>query len=388
MEFSVAHGSVLINRLGRHRLFRSIAESLTYRIVLAVLITWVPLLIVTAYEGTAVGNKVKIPFLLDLVQYARFLVALPCAIALGQFVNPRLRHVLISFVRGGTVTSKHIPRFENAISRADLLMNSLIAEVVMLVMVYLYISLGAYREPSYGISSWNYPDKQAFIYHTAANIWFRWVSMPFLLFSWFVWLWRLCVWACLLFRISRLDLSVVATHPDGVGGLAFVHVGMRRFSVLIFAISSILSASIGEEILFNGAGLRSYELELASFFVICVAVVLGPLIVFTPALIRSKLEYAGKYGLLASTYVRSFDEKWVAQNGYSSSDKLLGTSDIQSLADLRNSYAGIVQMRTFLANRTTIGILAAAYVLPALPLLTTVVSVRDIVSEVYRLLLS
>ena len=210
--------------------------------------------------------------------------------------------------------------------------------------------------------------------------------MPLLLFGGFLWAWRLGLWAYLLFRISRLDLRVVATHPDGVGGLNFVNVGMRRFSVLVFALSSILCASIGGDILFNGTSLHSYELELVFFFLICLAVILGPLIVFTPILIQSKLKYWGSYGPLASSYVQGFDEKWILQTDYSRQD-LLGSPDIQSLADLRHSYASISQMRTLLPNRTTIGIFAIAYIVPALPLLASVISLRRVLSEVYVLLL-
>ena len=156
--------------------------------------------------------------------------------------------------------------------------------------------------------------------------------------------------------------------------------------MLVFAISSILCASIGEEILFSGASLHSYELELASFFLICLAVILGPLLVFTPILVRSKLEFWGKYGPLASSYVQQFDEKWILQTRYSRQN-LLGTPDIQTFADLRHSYAGISEMRTLLPNRTTIGIFAAAYLLPALPLLASVISLRRVLSEVYVLLM-
>lgn len=156
--------------------------------------------------------------------------------------------------------------------------------------------------------------------------------------------------------------------------------------MLVFAISSILCASIGDEILFNGASLHSYEQELGLFFLICVAVILGPLLVFTPTLIRSKLEYFGKFGPLASTYVQSFDEKWILQTGRSR-ESILGSPDIQSLADLRHSYAGITDMRTLLPNRRTVSILAIAYVVPVIPLLASVISFRRVVSEVYGLLL-
>jgi hypothetical protein len=386
VEFSLADGSALIKRLGRLALFRWIPQNLAYEILLAVVIAWVPLLIFTAYEGLALSDKIQIPFLADLVQYARFLVALPCALALGKFVNPRLRNVLNSFLRSGIVSVKDSDRFENVISRGTALKDSIIAELVILALVYFYTSLGLHRDISAGISSWHNPGNGVLVSETAAHWWFLWVSMPLLIFTWFLWVWRLAVWTYLLFRISRLDLRLVATHPDRVGGLAFVQVGMRRFSVLVFGISSILCASIGEEILFNGASLRSYELELASFFLICLAVILGPLMIFTPVLIRSKLKYWASYGPLASSYVQGFDEKWILQTSYAR-ENILGSPDIQSLADLRNSYAGISEMRTLLPNRTTIGIFAVAYTLPVLPLLASVISLRQILSEVYTLLL-
>jgi hypothetical protein len=125
---------------------------------------------------------------------------------------------------------------------------------------------------------------------------------------------------------------------------------------------------------------------LALFFLLCLAVVLGPLIVFTPVLIRSKLDYWGKYGPLASSYVQGFDEKWILQTAYSHQN-VLGSPDIQSLADLRHGYAGIGEMRTLLPNRTTVGIFAMAYVIPALPLLASVISLRRVLSELYTLLL-
>jgi hypothetical protein len=386
VEFSLADGSALIKRLRRLALFRWIPQKLTYQILLTVLIAWVPLLIFTAHEGLALSDKIQIPFLADLVQYARFFVALPCALALGKFLNPRLRNVLNSFLRGGIVSSKDFARFENAILRATALTNSMIAELVILALVYFYTSLGLHRDVSTGISSWHHSVNGALLSETLADWWFLWVSMPLLLFAWFLWAWRLGVWAYLLFRISRLELRLVATHPDRVGGLNFINVGMRRFSLLVFAISSILCASIGEEILCNDASLGSYELELALFFLICLAVILGPLMVFTPILIRSKLKYWASYGPLASSYVQGFDEKWVLETGYSRQN-LLGSPDIQSLADLRNSYAGISEMRTLLPNRTTVGILAIAYILPALPLLASVISLRRVLSELFTLLL-
>ena len=50
-----------------------------------------------------------------------------------------------------------------------------------------------------------------------------------------------------------------------------------------------------------------------------------------------------KYGTLANKYVTEFDEKWMGDE--KTDEQLLGTADIQSLADLGNSYAGVRDMR-------------------------------------------
>ena len=145
VEFLLADGSALIKRLRRLGPFRWVPQNWIYQIVLAALTAWAPLLLFTAHNGLALGNKVQIPFLADLIQHARFLVALPCAIALGKFVNPRLRNVLNRLTRGGIVTSKDFTRFENAILRARALTSSVMVELVILALVYLYTSFGLHR---------------------------------------------------------------------------------------------------------------------------------------------------------------------------------------------------------------------------------------------------
>jgi hypothetical protein len=148
----------------------------------------------------------------------------------------------------------------------------------------------------------------------------------------------------------------------------------------------MVSASIAEEILFGGAKLRSFEPELTAFFIVCLILVMGPLIVFTPPMIRAKLRDWGSYGILAAAYTQEFDNKWI-QGNKPAREGLLGSSDIQSLADMKNSYEGISQMRVLLPDRQTIMVLLLAYILPIAPLLATVIPLRQILSELLKLLM-
>jgi hypothetical protein len=178
----------------------------------------------------------------------------------------------------------------------------------------------------------------------------------------------------------------LGTHPDHAGGLAFLSVGQRRFAVLVFAISAIASTSIAEEILFEGVKLSSFESELTTFFCVCVVIVMGPLIVFSPQLIQAKVRDWGTYGILAATYTQKFDDKWIKKKG-PPQEEILGNQDFQALADLKNGYEGIGQMRVFLPDRQTIIVLLIAYALPILPLLTTVIPLRQILSQLFKLLM-
>jgi hypothetical protein len=67
-------------------------------------------------------------------------------------------------------------------------------------------------------------------------------------------------------------------------------------------------------------------------------------------------------------------------------EELLGASDIQSLADLANSYALVRDMRPIPFGLDDITRLAAATAAPLLPLLLTIFSPEELVIRIIRLL--
>ena len=74
--------------------------------------------------------------------------------------------------------------------------------------------------------------------------------------------------------------------------------------------------------------------------------VLAPLLVFTPHLARIKRIGLLEYGGFAQRYVREFDQKWL--RGEAPADEpLVGSGDIQSLADLGNSFEIVKGMKPY-----------------------------------------
>ena len=71
-----------------------------------------------------------------------------------------------------------------------------------------------------------------------------------------------------------------------------------------------------------------------------------------------------------------FDEKWMGDE--KTDEQLLGTADIQSLADLGNSYAGVRDMRIVPSRSSRHSRLIAATAAPLLPLLLTIMPLDEL----------
>jgi hypothetical protein len=99
-------------------------------------------------------------------------------------------------------------------------------------------------------------------------------------------------------------------------------------------------------------------------------------------LFRTKHKGLVEYGTLAQRYVREFDCKWV--RGRASDEALLGSADVQSLADLANGFEVISGMRLVAVDRRTVLALALAIVLPMVPLIFTVFSPSEVIALLWK----
>jgi hypothetical protein len=78
--------------------------------------------------------------------------------------------------------------------------------------------------------------------------------------------------------------------------------------------------------------------------------------------------------------------KWLRPDS-GSSDELLGAADIQSLADLGNSYALVRDMRPIpfgLEDVSRLAAATAAPLLPLLPLLLTIFSLEELIIRIFK----
>lgn len=155
---------------------------------------------------------------------------------------------------------------------------------------------------------------------------------------------------------------------------------------MILGQSAFLSALMANRILFQGATLVSFQYEIVAFVVVQLVVVLGPLCVFAPTLLALQRQGEREYGVLAARYTREFHAKWIGGDA-PANEPLVGSADIQSLADLANSYEVVRGMRWVPFGRDTIIQVAVPILAPFLPLALTVVPADEILKKLFGMLL-
>jgi hypothetical protein len=209
------------------------------------------------------------------------------------------------------------------------------------------------------------------------------ISIPIVQFLLLRWYLRFFIWFRFLWQVSRIDLNLISTHPDRCAGLAFLGKSAYAFGPILFAQGAMLAGLVASRVLYMGESLLSFKFQIGGFVAFFVLAILGPLVMFTPGMARAKRKGLAEYGLLAQRYVESFEQKWVLRNS-APSEELLGSGDIQSLADLGNSYAVVSEMRTIPFGLQDITRLAIATAAPFLPLLLTIFSPEELILRIIK----
>jgi hypothetical protein len=220
---------------------------------------------------------------------------------------------------------------------------------------------------------------------TLAGYWYALVALPIFQFLIFRWIYRMTVWSRLLWKVAMLDLLLTPTHPDGAGGLAFLGKSLIPFGIILFAVSAVVASGIAERILFTGARLQEYLSSYATLFVFALIVFAAPMLIFLPKLVALKQRGLMEYGTLGSEYTQAFYRRWVAKTE-PADEPLLGTGDIQSLADLGNSFEIIRKMRILPVELSDFIAFVLPGLIPALPLAATVMPLGDIVKGLLKLI--
>jgi hypothetical protein len=235
-DFSLVLGGPLFQLFRRAHLEGDHLELLYRRLLVITLVAWLPLLLL----GTLGSSAGRLSFFHDVEVHVRFLIALPVLIAAELIAQSRLRPVVRRFVERRIVLPQDLPRFQQAIQSAIKLRNSIPLEVGLLLIVYTFgLWLWGSRIPIDPPTWYAMPGGRWNL--TPAGLWYVFVSIPVLQFILLRWYLRFFIWYRFLWQVSRLNLNLIASHPDRAAGLAFVGSSVYAFGPIVFAQGAMLA---------------------------------------------------------------------------------------------------------------------------------------------------
>src|SRR3982751_6800268 len=373
-EFSLVLGGPLYQLLRRSKLNQASFGSLGWRIAGITALGWLPRAPLTMIGGRFAGG-VPVPFLYDVEVHARLLFSVPLMILAELVVHVRMRAIAAQFVERHIITRDARPAFDAVLASAVRLRNALAPEIAILALVLLAGPLVWRGALPLRSKTWYGTAGGACSGPTPAGRWYAFISVPVFQFILLRWYYRIFIWCRFLRQVSRLNLNLVPLHPDRCCGLGFLGNVATAFAPLLVAHSGLVAGFIANRIVHEGSTLPAYRFELVGMAGFLLMIVLGPLCVFVPKLNAARLAGLRTYGRLASDYVVGFAEKWT-RGGAPESETLLGSSDIQSMADLDSSFAIIKEMKIVPFGKEAIVRFIVIIALPLAPLVLTMFSVE------------
>jgi hypothetical protein len=327
-----------------------------------------------------------VPFLLDVEANLRFLVALPLLISSELVVHQRMRVVVRQFLERDLIRESGLTRFKSAIASAFRLRNSVLAEVLLIAFVYVVGVMLFWRQYlALATATWYAMPTADGLQLSLPGKWYAYVSLPLFQFLLVRWYYRIFIWTRFLWQTSRIELSVIPTHPDRVGGLGFLADTVYAFTPLAVVHGAMLAGPMANRIFYVGGTLSEFKIEIAVLVVFLLCVVLGPLLVFAPQLAQAKRTGNREYGTLAERYVREFDAKWL-RGGAAPNEPLVGSADIQSLSDLANSFEVVRTMQIAPITKDAVLRLIVATLAPIVPLVLTMMPLEELLKTLFGIL--
>jgi len=356
-------------------------EANTVRVGVALgLLTWGVLLLL----GLLAGLGSKMLSLAVIGVHVRFLVAIPLFFLCESWVVPQMTEFSRYIARSGLVPDASLPALASIIRRVGRMKESWLPEALILLTAFALPIIGANA-----VLPGRTSHLDLILYSSGGRLnllaaWYQGFCLPLFRFLILRWLWRLGLWCYFLWSIEKLTLRLIATHSDSSAGLGYLETVHENFAPLVVALSAVCSAAFAEDLSSRMMPFESLYSSIPLVILLAAALFIGPLFIFSRKLYICHCTGMSAYNCMASHYVIAFEHKWIRNEKSGASQ--LGTSDLQSLADLTNSLNVVRGMRPIPASKKLLAELALSAILPLLPLLFFKYPVDQLAARLFRAL--
>jgi hypothetical protein len=331
-------------------------------LIISTAVAWIPLAVLTAGSDS---------FVHDYAVQVRCLIAIPLLVVAEAICIPLLQESAQHFLTSGLIRDADRPRFDKAIASTRRLRDSRIVEIIALALAYAAAVGVASAATALRPPAWHELPGSGAPRLSPAGWWHAFVSLPLLLVLLLGWLWRLFLWARFLWLMSRLDLKLLPSHPDRSGGLQFVGHSLRAWTPVALVPSVIAAGTMADRIIDEKASLLDYKYMAVGLAAFVILMFSAPLLVFSGNLLRTWRRGVFQYGALADRVGHKFEKEWLAPQQPSATDPL-ETGAFSATTDLYQVVSNVYQMRFAPIDLQSIVFLAAATLLPYVPLLLVV----------------
>lgn len=353
------------------------------RALVVVVAGWVPLVVLTVVQSAWAGPDVITSMLEEIGVHARYLIAAPLLVLAVAWCVPQLNAIVRQFIDCGIVSERDRTRFDEAITSTRGLLQSSTASVVAIGLAYGVVLATALSHSLDQLPLWARPVAGVPRY-SLAGWWHMLISLPLLLVLIFDWFWRLALWTRLLWLIARLDLRLVASHPDHCAGLSFLGHSVRAFAIVALGFATIFAGRSAHLVLTGGELPTPYFIfNIAALLAIC-ALFVAPLLVFSPILTQAWRQGTFTHDAFAHRVGQAFERKWLGAN---TDQDALDAPDASAVADLSSVVANVHAMRFVPVSLKDLTTIAIAMLLPFVPAVLLAFPIDVIWAQIKSLLL-
>jgi len=381
-EFELARGDLLYRFQRRIGLIQPGGLGLVRRAVFWSLVGWLPTALWALYANRALPGATTEPLLVHFGVHARLLVAVPLLILAEGPANALTARLLKHFIESDIVPASSRGAFSSAVLRTRRLRDAAWPWILALAIA---IALGTYSQIIAHTHEVDWaeaaPESIGF-----GGLWYLYVGRSIYLTLVLGWVWRIGLLASLLWRIARLDLSLVPTHPDRAAGLGFLEWLPATFAPLAFAVGVVLASRWGHDALYHGLDLTSVRVPMIVFVVVCTLLFVLPLLTFGGPLRRARKQALLDYGALVGRHGRLVHERWIDRREIGE-QPLLVSPELGPVADTAAIYDAVKSMRTSPLGKASVLPVLVAAAIPMLAVMALQVPVKAIIKQLLHAIL-
>jgi hypothetical protein len=351
------------------------------RALFLALLTWLPIAIWAFATGRVPGSDPAESLMRHYGVHVRCLVVIPLLILAEPMLHSTAKMIAARMAAAVVTDPAARTRFDGAGRDVARLRDASLPWVLLIGLAIAW-SLADRPEEHGDAMSWAIDAGGALGF---GGWWFAYVARPVFLALLIGWLWRIVLVTYWSWRVGRIDLALVPTHPDRAGGIAFVEKLPGAFALVSVALSATMASRWAHEILHHGATIDSYRHTIILFVLLWSLLLLLPLLAFAPVFGKVRAKAIAEYSVLVGKQGRLVHRRWV-EGEQGGDEPILDAPEIGPVADAAAIYEAVKNMRRIPIGKMSIATIIVPLAIPLLLVAALQIPLKELLLKLAKVL--